>query len=127
MLRFVVQGFIVGDAAAVWRAWAPTFPVRPPEEEARNEHLYPLAYGLRIPVTLVVVNELRNWTVQHGLPAGKVTIDHWIGAAAQGGVHIGQTYEVVGPMSLVYRLLAPGIRASARSSWTDLARRVAAR
>jgi hypothetical protein len=53
---------------------------------------------------LVAVNEMRNWTVEHSLPRGKLVIDHWMTPIEDGGVHIAKRYEVSGPMEVVYRL-----------------------
>jgi hypothetical protein len=89
---------------AVWQAWMPRFPMRPAKEEARNLNVYDLAYGLKVPVTLVAVNELRNWTVEHSLPRGKLVIDHWMSPLEDGAVQVGKRYEVHGPMEVVYRL-----------------------
>ncbi len=114
---------VQADPDAVWRAWKPSFPMRPRKEEARNLHVYPLAYGIKVPVTLVGLNEGHNWTLEHRLPAGKLVIDHWMASGPDGKLRVGQTYEVLGPMSIVYRLLAPGIRSSARAALADLARR----
>ncbi|HKV88802.1 MAG TPA: hypothetical protein VJT78_12465 [Candidatus Dormibacteraeota bacterium] len=119
MLRIEVETIIRAQPAAVWRAWRPGFPVRPREEESRNLNLYPLAYGLKIPVTLVSVNEMRNWTLEHALPRGKLVIDHWM-SSAEGGVRVGKRYEVHGPLSIGYRLLAPKIRAMARAEFAEL-------
>lgn len=58
----------------------------------------------RFPVTLVAVNEMRNWTVEHSLPRGKVVIDHWMTSLSDGRVRVGKTYDVFGPMTIVYRL-----------------------
>ena len=122
----IAMDAVVGaDPAAVWRTWRPTFPMRPPEEQARNLNLYDLAYGLRVPVTLVAVNEMRNWTVEHALPRGKLVIDHWMAPLADGGVRVGKRYEVQGPMSIVYRLfLARAIRRSIPEAFAALAREV---
>jgi hypothetical protein len=104
MLTIAADAVLQAEPEAVWRAWRPDFPMRPPEEEARNLHLYPLAYGLKVPVTLVAVNEMRNWTVEHALPRGKLIIDHWMTPLPEGGVRVGKRYDVQGPMSVVYRL-----------------------
>ena len=118
-----MSAVIQADPAAVWRAWRPSFPMRPPEEEARNLNLYDLAYGLRIPVTLVAVSEMRNWTVEHALPGGKLRIDHWMEPVADRSVRVGTRYDVHGPMSIVYRLLlASGIRQSIAASFKTLER-----
>jgi hypothetical protein len=123
MLRMAMDAVIRADAAAVWKAWRPAFPMRPPEEESRNEHLYELAYGLKVPVTLVAVNEERNWTVEHALPGGKLVVDHWSAPLDDGGVRVGKRYEVHGPMAAVYRVfLAPGIRRSTRETFRLLER-----
>ena len=96
--------------------------MRPPEEEARNLYLYPLAYGLKVPITLVALNEMRNWTVEHALPGGKLVVDHWMTPLAEGTVRIGKRYDVRGPMSIVYRLLfAPAIRRSIPAALAALA------
>lgn len=123
MLTIAIEKPIEADPAALWNAWKPVFPMRPREEEARNLNLYPLAYGLKVPVTLTALNEMRGWTLEHGLPGGKLIIDHWMTEAERGVVRVGKTYEVHGPMSIVYRLLAPGIRASAERSLDELARK----
>lgn len=113
MLTIAVDAVVRANPAPVWRAWRPNYPMRPPEEEARNLHLYPLAYGLKVPVTLVALNEMRNWTVEHALPGGKLVIDHWMTPLADGTVRAGKRYEVHGPMSIVYRLFfARAIRKS---------------
>lgn len=46
-------------------------------------------------------------------------IDHVL-APADGGVTVRQVYEVRGPMSIVYRLLAPGIRSTAHAALAGL-------
>jgi hypothetical protein len=123
MLTIAMDTVVQADAAAVWRMWRPDFPMRPREEEARNLNLYDLAYGLRIPVTLVAVNEMRNWTVEHALPGGKLVIDHWMTPLADGGVRVGKRYNVHGPMSIVYQLfLARGIRKSMPEAFAALER-----
>lgn len=78
--------------------------------------LYYLAYGLKIPVTLVAVNEMRNWTVEHSLPRGKLIIDYWMVPLADGRVHVGKRYDVQGPMSVVYRLF---FARKFRESWPE--------
>lgn len=83
----------------------PQFQKRPREEENRNLDLYHLGYGLKVPVTLVAVNEMRNWTVEHALPGGKLTVDHWMIQLGDGLVRVGKKYDVSGPMSVAYRLL----------------------
>lgn len=114
---------IHADPAAVWRAWRPDFPMRPAEEESRNLHLYDLAHGLRVPVTLVAVDEMRGWTVEHALPGGKLVVEHWMRALAGEGVRVGKRYEVRGPMSIVYRLFfARPIRRSMPAAFAALER-----
>jgi len=105
MLTIAKDTTIQGDPAAVWRVWRPSFPMRPADEEALNLHLYDLAYGLKVPVTLVAVEEMRHWTVEHALPGGRLVVDHWMEPVAEGRVRVGKRYEVHGPMSIVYRLL----------------------
>jgi hypothetical protein len=123
MLTIAMDAIVRADPAAVWRAWRPAFPMRPPEEEARNLNLYDLAYGLRVPVTLVAVNETRNWTVEHALPGGKLVIDHWMAPLADGEVRVGKRYDVHGPMSMVYRVfLARAIRRSMPEAFAALER-----
>ena len=78
--------------------------MRPLEEESRNLNLYPLGFGVKVPVTLVEINEMRNWKVQHSLPRGKLVIDHWMTPLADGRVRVGKAYEVDGPMAIAYRL-----------------------
>lgn len=113
MLTIKLEATIQADPAAIWQAWRPRFQMRPPEEEAHNLNLYRLAYGLKVPVTLVAVNEMRNWTVEHALPRGKLVIDHWMIPLGDGRVRVGKRYDVSGPMSAVYRLFfARGFRAS---------------
>jgi len=105
MLTIAKDTTIQGDPAAVWRVWRPSFPMRSADEEALNLHLYDLAYGLKVPVTLVAVEEMRRWTVEHALPGGRLVVDHWMEPVAEGRVRVGKRYEVHGPMSIVYRLL----------------------
>ena len=121
MLTIAVEAVVRADPDAIWRAWRPDYPMRPAEEESRNLNLYDLAYGLRIPVTLVAVDEMRSWTVEHRLPSGKLVIDHWMTPLGDGRVRVGKRYEVHGPMSIVYRVLAPGIRRSAQEALAALA------
>ena len=121
MLTIAVEAVVRADPDAIWRAWRPDYPMRPAEEESRNLNLYDLAYGLRIPVTLVAVVEMRSWTVEHRLPSGKLVIDHWMTPLGDGRVRVGKRYEVHGPMSIVYRVLAPGIRRSAQEALAALA------
>jgi hypothetical protein len=122
MLSIAIDAVVRADPAAIWRAWRPDFPMRPPEEESRNRHLYELARGLKVPVTLVAVNEMRNWTVEHALPAGKLVVDHWMQPLTD-GVRIGKRYEVRGPMSIVYRLFFAGaIRRSVPAEFAALER-----
>jgi hypothetical protein len=104
MLTVELEAIIQADPAAVWQAWRPRFKMRPPEEEARNLNLYDLAYGLKVPVTLVAVNEMRNWTVEHALPRGKLVVDHWMNPLGDGRVRVGKRYDVSGPMSVAHRL-----------------------
>jgi hypothetical protein len=107
---------VQADPMAVWRAWVPSFEKRPREEEALNLNLYQLAYGLSVPVTLIAVNDLRNWTVEHALPRGKLVIDHWMIPLGDGRVHLGMRYEVYGPMSVPYRLF---FARKFRKSWPE--------
>ncbi len=107
---------IQADPAAVWQAWRPRFQKRPPEEEARNLNLYPLGYGLKVPVTLVAVNEMKNWTVEHSLPRGKLVVDHWMIPLGDGRVSVGKRYDVSGPMSVAYRLF---FARKFRESWPE--------
>jgi hypothetical protein len=116
MLTFEMDATIQADPAAVWQAWKPRFEKRPPEEEARNLSLYDLAYGLKIPITLVAVNEMRNRTVEHALPLGKLVIDHWMIPLGDGRVRVGKRYDVSGPMSVPYRLFFAG---KFRKSWPE--------
>ena len=119
-----MHAVVVCDAALLWQAWRPTFPMRPMQDESKNLDLYPLAYGLRIPVTLVAVNELRNWTVVHSLPAGRLTIDHRITPIGKGRVDIGKRLEVRGPMTVPYRvLIVPAIRRAWPRQVKELTRR----
>src|SRR5215472_9942369 len=123
MLSIEMDAVIRAEPAAVWRAWRPDFPMLPPEEEARNLHLYELAHGLKVPITLVAVDEMDHWTVEHALPGGKLVIDHWMRPLTDGGVHVGKRYEVHGPMSIVYRLFfARAIRRALPASFAELAR-----
>jgi hypothetical protein len=122
MLSIAMDAVILADPAAIWRAWRPDFPMRPPEEESQNLHLYELAHGVKVPVTLTAVNEMRNWTVEHALPAGKLVVDHWMEPITK-GVRVGKRYEVWGPMSLVYRLFfARAIRRRMPAEFAALAR-----
>lgn len=121
VLTIEVDAVVRADPQAIWQAWRPDYPMTPAEEESRNENLYGLAYGLRIPVTLVAVDEMRSWTVEHRLPGGKLVIEHWITPLDTGLLRVGKRYEVHGPMSIVYRILAPGIRRSAKQSLVALA------
>ena len=116
MLTIEMDAIIQADPAAVWQAWMPRFQKRPPEEEARNLNLYYLAYGLKVPITLVVVNEMRNWTVEHALPRGKLVIDHWMIPLGEGRVRVGKRYDVYGPMSVAYRLF---FARKFRESWPE--------
>ena len=117
MLTIKVEATIHADSAAVWKAWMPRYEKRPPEEESRNLNLYALAYGLKVPVTLVAVNEMRNWTVEHALPRGKLVIDHWMIPLGDGSVRVGKRYDVSGPMSLAYRLF---FARKFRESWPEI-------
>jgi hypothetical protein len=83
----------------------PRFTIRPAEEEARNLNVYDLAYGLKVPITVIAVNEMQNWTVEQSLPRGKLVIDHWMTPLEDGHVHVGKRYDVYGPMEVVYRLV----------------------
>lgn len=123
MLVIAQETVIRARPADVWRAWRPGFPMRPPEEESRNLDLYELAYGLKVPVTLVELNELRNWTVEHALPGGKLVVDHWLMPIAEQSVRVGKRYEVHGPMLVVYWLFfSRAIRRSIRESLEALER-----
>ncbi|HYW27223.1 MAG TPA: hypothetical protein VE953_23840 [Terriglobales bacterium] len=123
MLTIAMDAVVTAEPGAVWRAWRPDFPMRPPQEEARNLHLYELAHGLRVPVTLVAVNDMRNWTVQHALPGGKLVVDHWMEPLADDQVRVGKRYEVHGPMSVVYRVFfARAIRRSLPGAFAELER-----
>jgi hypothetical protein len=123
MLTIAMDAIIRAEPAAVWKAWRPTFPMRPPEDESRNENLYDLAHGLKVPVTLVAVNEMRNWTVEHFLPGGKLVVDHWMTPVAEHSVRVGKRYEVHGPMAIIYRaFLARGIRRSMPEAFATLER-----
>lgn len=121
VLTIEVDAVVGADPQAIWQAWRPDYPMTPAREESRNENLYGLTYGLRIPVTLVAVEDMRRWTVEHRLPGGKLVIEHWIAPLDTGRVRVGKRYEVYGPMSIVYRILAPGIRRSAQQSLAALA------
>ena len=122
MLSIAMDTVVHADPAAIWRAWRPDLPMRPPEEESQNLHLYELGHGVKVPVTLVAVNEMRNWTVEHALPAGKLVVDHWMRPLAD-GVQVGKRYEVRGPMSIVYRVFFAGaIRRSMPAEFAALER-----
>jgi hypothetical protein len=124
MLSIAMDTVIHADPEAVWRAWRPDYPMRPPEEEARNLHLYELAHGLKVPITLVAVDELHRWTVEHALPGGKLVIDHRMEPLTGGAVRVGKRYEVRGPMSIVYRLFFAGaIRRALPETFAALERR----
>jgi hypothetical protein len=116
MLTVEMDATFQADPAAVWQAWMPRFEQLPPEEEARNLNLYHLGYGLKVPITLVAVNEMRNWTVEHALPRGKLVIDHWMVPLGDGRVRVGKRYHVHGPMSVAYRLL---FARKFRESWPE--------
>jgi hypothetical protein len=116
MLTVEMNATIEADPAAVWQAWKPRFEKRPRDEEALNLNLYPLGYGLKVPVTLVAVNEKRNWTVEHALPRGKLVINHWMIPLGDGRVRVGKRYDVYGPMSVAYRLF---FARKFRQSWPD--------
>jgi len=116
MLTIEMDATIQADPTAVWQAWMPRFQKRPPEEEALNLNPYQLAYRLSVPVTLVAVNEMRNWTVEHALPRGKLVIDHWMIPLGEGRVQVGKRYDVYGPMSLAYRLF---FARKFRKSWPE--------
>ena len=116
VLTITVDATIQADPGAIWQAWIPRFQMRPPEEEARNPNLYHLAYGLKVPVTLVAVNEMRNWTVEHALPAGKLVIDHSMLPLGDGRVRVRKRYDVSGPMSVVYRMF---FARKFRQSWPE--------
>jgi hypothetical protein len=105
-----IQGetVIKADPASVWRAWRPAFPMRPPGAESKNLDLYDLGGGLEVPVTLVAVNEMEGWTVEHALPGGRLVIDHRMTALGGGRVRVNKRFDVHGPMSVVYRLFLSG-------------------
>ncbi len=113
---------IVGVPEAIWRSWKPAYPIRRREEESRNQDLYPLGFGMQIPVTLVAVDEMHEWTVEHRLPAGKLVIRHHISPLTAGSVEVQKTIEVHGPLTVVYGLLMPGIRRQWRREVTALQR-----
>ena len=111
MVALEVSAVVACDARQLWEAWLPTFPIRPRQEESQNADLYRLAYGLRIPMTLVVLNRMQNWTVEHRLPAGSLTIDHRIAPTDDGRVEISKRLEVRGPMVVPYRTaIFPAVR-----------------
>ncbi len=106
-----MTGIISGDPGLLWGYWKPTFPMRPRSHESQNTDLYPLAYGLRVPVTLVALSEMSGWTVEHSLPAGKLMISHRMSSLGDGRIEVGKRFEVSGPVTLAYRLLLiPRIR-----------------
>ncbi|MBO0838110.1 MAG: hypothetical protein J2P28_21705 [Actinobacteria bacterium] len=121
MLTIAVEAVVRSDPNALWRAWRPGYQIRPPDEESRNLNLYDLAYGLKVPVTLVALDEMRSWTVEHRLPGGKLVIDHCLAPLNDGRLRLSKRYQVHGPMSMVYRVLAPGIRRSAQRALAALA------
>jgi hypothetical protein len=118
VLTVTVDATIRADPAALWQAWMPRFQMRPPEEEARNLNLYYLAYGLKVPVTLVALNEMRNWTVEHALPGGMLLIDHCMFPLGDRRVRVSKRYDVSGPMSVVYRMF---FARKFRGSWPEAA------
>src|SRR5215472_9312263 len=96
MLTIAKDTTIQGDPAAVWRVWRPSFPMRSADEEALNLHLYDLAYGLKVPVTLVAVEEMRHWTIEHALPGGRLVVGLEItGGASHLELTLGQPHGVV--------------------------------
>jgi hypothetical protein len=99
---------IRADAASVWQAWKPAFPMRPRDEESRNLDLYDLGGGLEVPVTLVAINEMENWTVEHALPRGRLVVDHRLTRLEDGSVRVSKRFDVYGPMAAVYRLFLSG-------------------
>jgi len=116
VLKVELDATIGADPAAVWQAWMPRFEKRPRAEEGQNLNLYHLAYGLKVPVTLIAINDVQNWTVEHALPHGKLVIDHWMIPLGDGRVRVGKRYDVSGPMSLAYRLF---FARKFRESWPD--------
>jgi hypothetical protein len=116
MLTIKLDATIQADPEAVWQAWRPRFEMRPPEEEALNRNLYQIGYGIKVPITLVALNDMRNWMVEHALPRGKLVIDHWMTPLADGRVQVGKRYEVHGPMSIAYRLF---LASKFRESWPE--------
>ena len=122
MLTIKVEVVIKADPVSVWRVWRPTFPMRPRHEESKNLDLYDLGGGLKVPVTLVAVNEMENWTVEHGLPRGRLVIDHKMTPLGNGYVRVSKVFDVYGPMSVVYRLLLSGrIRKATHAAFARLA------
>lgn len=121
-----MSAVVDADAARLWQAWRPGFEMRPREDESDNRDVYPLAIGLRIPVVLVAFNEMRNWTVEHRLPGGRLSIDHWMSPTADGRVEIGKRLEVRGPMAVPYRfVILPAVRRAWPREVADLQRRAA--
>jgi hypothetical protein len=125
VVAVAVSTIVDCDPVLLWRAWRPAFSMRPREDEHDNRDLYPLALGLRIPVTLVAVKEMKSWTVEHRLPAGRLTIDHSMSPADGGRVTIGKRLEVSGPMTVPYRLfILPAVRRAWPREVRELVQRV---
>lgn len=123
MLTIYGEAVIKADPASVWRVWKPAFPMRPREAESKNLDLYDLGGGFKVPVTLLAVNEMSNWTVEHSLPRGRLEIDHALTPAGDGRVRVSERFDVHGPMALVYRVfLSNRIRRGMRETFVRLER-----
>ena len=121
-----MTGVITADPQKLWQVWRPAYPIRPREEESRNHDLYRLAFGLKVPVTLVDVAEMRSWTVEHSLPAGRLVIEHRMTPQDKDRIELGKTIQATGPMALLYRLvLVPRMRRDWRQELATLERRAA--
>jgi polyketide cyclase/dehydrase/lipid transport protein len=103
-----------GEPGAVWAVWSD--PHRFPEWDPREERTRldgPFAVGSSVDskqrgnpggvATITAVEPGVNWTVESPLPGGRLTIDHRVEPAGPGRVRVSKSYEVTGPLTVLFR------------------------
>ncbi|MCU1414359.1 MAG: hypothetical protein JWN80_1699 [Microbacteriaceae bacterium] len=131
--RIDCAAVLTGTAQGIWNTWTDmvSYPSWDPREEAVTID-GPFAEGVtgfskqvgpRAGSTFRItrVDPITGWTNECPLPGGRLVIEHGIRDDGDGTVHVAKSYEVYGPMSVLFRLFfARGIRSEAPSTFAAL-------